>query len=64
MNNIETSSGQTQSLLKIRRADSLGNYSWDTSASPVVFLKSAIFITGGDGSSNDPYTLGWKNKRT
>ena len=35
MNNIETSSGQTQSLLKIRRAESLGNYSWDTSASSI-----------------------------
>ena len=35
MNNIETSSGQTQSLLKIRRADPLGNYSWDTSASTI-----------------------------
>ena len=27
-------------------------------AYPVVFLKSAISITGGDGSSNNPYTLG------
>ena len=35
MNNIETSSGQTQSLLKIRRAESLGNYSLDTSASTI-----------------------------
>ena len=30
MNNIETSSGQTQTLLKIRRAEALGKYSWDT----------------------------------
>ena len=35
MNNIETESGQTQSLLKIRRTESLGNYSWDSSASSV-----------------------------
>ena len=35
MNNIETSSGQTQSLLKIRRAESLGDYSWDTMFSVV-----------------------------
>ena len=35
MNNIETSSGQTQSLLKIRRAEPLGGYSWDTSASTI-----------------------------
>ena len=31
MNNIETQGGQTQSLVKIIRNDSLGNYSWDTS---------------------------------
>ena len=30
MNNVQTESGQTQSLFKIRRAESLGNYSWDT----------------------------------
>ena len=30
MNNIQTSSGQSQSLLKIRRANELGRYSWDT----------------------------------
>ena len=35
MNNIENSIGQTQSLVKIRRAESLGNYSWDTSTSRV-----------------------------
>ena len=35
MNNIENSTGQTQSLVKIRRAESLGNYSWDSSASSV-----------------------------
>ena len=35
MNNIETSSGQTQSLLKIRRAEPLGNYSWDSSDSSI-----------------------------
>ncbi len=35
MNNIETESGQTQSLLKIIRNESLGSYSWDTSASDV-----------------------------
>ena len=33
MNNIKTDSGETQSLLKIRRTDSLGYFSWDTSAS-------------------------------
>ena len=32
MNNIETSSGQMKSLLKIRRTESLGNYSWDSSS--------------------------------
>ena len=35
MNNIENSIGQVQSLVKIRRAESLGNYSWDSSASGV-----------------------------
>ena len=35
MNNIENSSGQVQSLVKIIRAESLGNYSWDSSASGV-----------------------------
>ena len=30
MNNIQTGNGQTQSLLKIIRSDSLGQYSWDT----------------------------------
>jgi len=35
MNNIETSSGQTQSLVKIIRAESLGAYSWDSSAPEV-----------------------------
>ncbi len=35
MNNIETESGQVQSLLKIIRAESLGEYSWDTSTSGV-----------------------------
>ena len=35
MNNIENSSGQTQSLVKIIRSESLGNYSWDTSVSGV-----------------------------
>ena len=35
MNNVENSSGQTQSLVKIIRNESLGNYSWDTSASGV-----------------------------
>ena len=33
MNNIQTSGGYTKSLLKIRRAESLGNYSWDTTSS-------------------------------
>ena len=31
MNNIEKEDGTTESLVKIRRAESLGNYSWDTS---------------------------------
>ena len=35
MNNIETEGGQTQSLLKIIRKDSLGEYSWDKSDSVV-----------------------------
>jgi len=35
MNNIETESGETKSLLKIRRAESLGSYSWDSSAASV-----------------------------
>ena len=35
MNNVENSSGQVQSLLKIIRSESLGNYSWDSSASGV-----------------------------
>ena len=35
MNNIETSRGRTQSLVKIIRAETLGNYSWDSSASGV-----------------------------
>ena len=35
MNNIETSSGSSESLLKIRRSDSLGSYSYDSSASGV-----------------------------
>ena len=35
MNNIETESGETKSLVKIIRADSLGKYSWDTSASEI-----------------------------
>ena len=35
MNNIQTEGGQTESLLKIRRAESLGDYSWDSSASGV-----------------------------
>ena len=33
MNNIKTESGETQSLVKIRRAELLGTYSWDTSSS-------------------------------
>ena len=35
MNNIETESGQVQSLVKIIRNDKLGNYVWDSSASGV-----------------------------
>jgi len=35
MNNIETESGETQSLVKIIRDESLGNYSWDSSASSI-----------------------------
>ena len=35
MNNIETESGETKSLVKIIRNESLGNYSWDTTASGV-----------------------------
>ena len=32
-NNIETSDGQTQTLIKLKRKDSLGEYSWDSSDS-------------------------------
>ena len=35
MNNIQTSSGQTQSLLKIIRADSMVDYSWDSSTNSI-----------------------------
>ncbi len=35
MNNVENSSGQSQSLLKIVRNDPIGQYSWDTSASSI-----------------------------
>ena len=35
MNNVTTSGGSTTSLLKITRAESLGNYSWDTSETGV-----------------------------
>jgi len=35
MNNIETEGGETQSLVKIIRNDSLGNYSWDSSVSGI-----------------------------
>ena len=35
MNNIQTSGGQTQSLLKIRRAEALGTYVFDSSASGI-----------------------------
>ena len=35
INNTQTASGQTESLLKIRRAESLGRFSWDSSSSIV-----------------------------
>ena len=35
MNNVETASGQNQSLLKLRRFDYIGRYSWDTTDSSV-----------------------------
>ena len=35
MNNIETEDGEKQSLIKLIRNESLGNYSWDTSSSEV-----------------------------
>ena len=35
INNVTTEGGQTQSLLKIRRAEALGNYSWDSSDSTI-----------------------------
>ena len=35
MNNIEKEDGTTESLVKIRRAESLGDYSWDTSESSI-----------------------------
>ena len=34
MNNIQTQGGIAQSLVKIKRAESLGNYSWDSSVDP------------------------------
>ena len=34
------------------------NDSSDSSASPVLYLNSSIIITGGTGTSTDPYTLG------
>ncbi|MBE6158290.1 MAG: hypothetical protein E7159_00470 [Firmicutes bacterium] len=35
MNNIEKEDGTTESLVKIRRTESLGNYSWDTTDSSI-----------------------------
>ena len=35
MNNIEKEDGTTESLVKIRRAESLGDYSWDSSDSTI-----------------------------
>ena len=35
MNNMETGRGTTESLIKLRRADSLGSYSWDTSEASI-----------------------------
>ena len=35
MNNIQTEGGQTQSLIKLRRTNSLGQYSWDSSESSI-----------------------------
>ncbi len=37
-----------------------GGQVWDSyySASPVLYLKSTVQITGGDGTKNNPYTLG------
>ena len=35
MNNIKKEDGTTESLVKIKRAESLGNYSWDSSASSI-----------------------------
>ncbi len=35
MNNIEKEDGTTESLVKIRRAESLGSYSWDSSESSI-----------------------------
>ena len=35
MNNVETSGGQTNSMIKLRRADEIGRYSWDTTDSSI-----------------------------
>ena len=53
MNNIENEGGQTQSLLKIIRAESLGKYSWDTSYG---YLKS-IYGSGADPGVNSGFGI-------
>ena len=52
----ESESGRTV----LRGGDSLsGGVAYNKNAvRPVIFLKSDISITGGDGSSANPYTLG------
>ena len=46
MNNIENSSGQSQTLFKIIRADSLGRYGWDSS---VELMNGGNYGNGANG---------------
>ena len=46
MNNIENSSGQSQSLLKIIRAESIGRYGWDSS---VEYMSGGNYGNGATG---------------
>ena len=50
MNNIETEGGATQSLVKIRRVESLGSYVWDSSYGPGTYWwGTTIGINNGYG---------------
>ena len=37
------------------------NTKWPYSSRPTFYLKSSVYVTGGDGSFDDPYTLGCDN---